>query len=41
VVRYGDATTAVQDEVYAALTGKKSSSAALRSLQKKLSDITP
>jgi multiple sugar transport system substrate-binding protein len=41
VVKYGDATTAVQDEAYAALTGKKSSKAALRSLQRRLEAIAP
>ncbi|HWM36083.1 MAG TPA: ABC transporter substrate-binding protein [Streptomyces sp.] len=41
VVRYGDATTAIQDDAYAALTGKKSSSEALRSLQEKLRALTP
>ncbi|GGO57954.1 ABC transporter substrate-binding protein [Streptomyces daqingensis] len=41
VVQYGDATTAIQDAAYAALTGKKSSSEALRSLQKKLRALTP
>lgn len=41
VVKYGDATTAVQDEAYAALTGKKSSKAALRSLQRRLDAIAP
>lgn len=41
VVQYGDATTAIQDEAYNALTGKKSSAAALRSLQRKLRAIAP
>ena len=41
VPRYGDATTAIQDEVYAALTGKKTSGAALKTLQQKLQALTP
>jgi trehalose/maltose transport system substrate-binding protein len=39
VVRYGDATRAVQDEVYAALTRRKSSGQALRDLQVTLSEL--
>ncbi len=33
VVRYGDASTAIQDAAYAALTGTKSSADALKGLQ--------
>jgi multiple sugar transport system substrate-binding protein len=40
VVRYGDATAAIQDEVYAALTGAKSSATALADLQRRLGKIT-
>jgi multiple sugar transport system substrate-binding protein len=40
VVRYGDASTAIQDAAYAALTGTKSSSDALKGLQTQLQDIT-
>jgi multiple sugar transport system substrate-binding protein len=40
VVRYGDASTAIQDAAYAALTGSKSSSDALKGLQTQLEDIT-
>ncbi|MFC4493297.1 ABC transporter substrate-binding protein [Streptomyces ovatisporus] len=41
VVRYGDATEAIQQETHAALTGKKSSAAALESLQKELEALKP
>jgi multiple sugar transport system substrate-binding protein len=40
VVAYGDASTAIQDAAYAALTGTKSSSDALKGLQTQLEDIT-
>ncbi|MFH5824785.1 ABC transporter substrate-binding protein [Georgenia sp. AZ-5] len=40
VVRYGDATAAIQDEVYAALTGDKAAKDALSDLQVKLEEIT-
>ncbi|SDD13542.1 ABC transporter substrate-binding protein [Actinokineospora iranica] len=40
VVRYGDAAGAIQDEAYAALTGVKSSEAALADLQGRLDKIT-
>jgi multiple sugar transport system substrate-binding protein len=40
VVKYGDATTAIQEAAYAALTGAKSSDQALKDLQTKLSSIT-
>ena len=40
VVAYGDASTAIQDAAYAALTGDKSSADALSELQTKLEDIT-
>ena len=40
VVRYGDASTAIQDAAYAALTGTKSSADALKALQTQLKDIT-
>ena len=39
VVKYGDATTAIQEEAYAALTGTKSSDQALKDLQAKLTTI--
>jgi multiple sugar transport system substrate-binding protein len=39
VVRYGDATTAIQEDAYAALTGTKSSADALKSMQDKLTAI--
>jgi multiple sugar transport system substrate-binding protein len=39
VVRYGDATTAIEEEAYAALTGAKTSDQALKDLQAKLSTI--
>jgi multiple sugar transport system substrate-binding protein len=40
VVKYGDATTAIQEAAYAALSGTKSSDQALKELQSKLSSIT-
>jgi multiple sugar transport system substrate-binding protein len=40
VVQYGDVTAAIQNEVYAALTGKKSSSQALKDLQADLRKLT-
>jgi multiple sugar transport system substrate-binding protein len=40
VVRYGDATAAIQNEAYAALTGAKSTDAALADLQQKLEELT-
>ncbi|MCF6525884.1 ABC transporter substrate-binding protein [Streptomyces sp. JJ36] len=40
VVRYGDVTRAIQEEAYAALNGRKSSAAALKSLQKSLEKLT-
>ena len=40
VVRYGDASTAIQDAAYAALTGTKSSADALKQLQSQLEEIT-
>ena len=40
VVRYGDASTAIQDAAYAALTGTKSSADALKELQSQLEEIT-
>ncbi len=39
VVRYGDATAAIQDEAYAALTGEKSTEDALASLQQRLAGL--
>ncbi len=39
VVRYGDASTAIQDAAYAALTGTKSSADALKGLQSQLEEI--
>ena len=39
-VRYGDTTAAIQDEVYAALTGEKEAKTALKDLQSKLDTIT-
>ncbi|WP_198940647.1 ABC transporter substrate-binding protein [Micromonospora sp. CB01531] len=39
VVKYGDTTLAIQEEAYAALTGKKSSDQALKDLQSKLESI--
>ncbi|MFC8093392.1 ABC transporter substrate-binding protein [Streptomyces sp. NPDC057301] len=38
--RYGDVSTAVQQEAYAALTGAKSSARALKDLQEKLRKVT-
>ncbi len=38
VVRYGDATTAIQDAAYAALTGAQSTADALKDLQSQLED---
>lgn len=40
VVQYGDVTAAIQNEVYAALTGKKSSAQALKDLQTDLQKLT-
>ena len=40
VVAYGDASTAIQDAAYAALTGSKSTTDALSELQSKLEEIT-
>ena len=40
VVAYGDASTAIQDAAYAALTGKKSTTDALKELQSQLESIT-
>ncbi|MGC5019211.1 ABC transporter substrate-binding protein [Micromonospora sp. DT47] len=40
VVKYGDTTLAIQEEAYAALTGKKSSDQALKDLQSKLESIS-
>jgi multiple sugar transport system substrate-binding protein len=39
VVKYGDATTAIEEEAYAAITGTKSSDQALKDLQSKLQTI--
>jgi len=39
VVKYGETTAAIQDEVYAAITGKKSSQDALADLQKDLEKL--
>ena len=39
-VRYGDTTAAIQDEVYAVLTGEKEAKTALTELQTKLEEIT-
>jgi multiple sugar transport system substrate-binding protein len=39
IVKYGDATEAIQEDAYAALTGTKSSDEALKDLQTKLSSI--
>jgi multiple sugar transport system substrate-binding protein len=41
VVRYGDATAAIQDAAYAALTGAKTSAQALADLQKTLEELAP
>ncbi len=38
-VRYGDVTTAIQEEAYAAITGKKTSQQALSDLQAKLGQL--
>ncbi|GAB2881805.1 ABC transporter substrate-binding protein [Streptomyces deserti] len=40
VVQYGDVTSAIQQEAYAALTGKKSSAQALKDLQADLRKLT-
>jgi multiple sugar transport system substrate-binding protein len=40
VVKYGDVTTAIQEAAYAALTGAKTSDAALQELQSKLEELT-
>ncbi|HEV7948654.1 MAG TPA: ABC transporter substrate-binding protein [Glaciihabitans sp.] len=40
VVQYGATTAAIQDEVYAAITGEKSAEDALADLQEALTDIT-
>ncbi len=40
VVRYGDATKAIEDAAYAALTGKMSSQEAVKQLQSQLESIT-
>jgi multiple sugar transport system substrate-binding protein len=39
VVQYGATTAAIQDEIYAALSGEKSAKDALSALQEKLSAI--
>jgi multiple sugar transport system substrate-binding protein len=39
IVKYGDATTAIQEAAYAAMTGTKTSDAALKDLQDKLTTI--
>jgi multiple sugar transport system substrate-binding protein len=39
VVKYGDATSAIQEDAYAALTGTKTSDEALKDLQSKLTTI--
>jgi multiple sugar transport system substrate-binding protein len=39
VVKYGDATTAIEEEAYAAITGTKTSDQALKDLQTKLQSI--
>jgi multiple sugar transport system substrate-binding protein len=39
VVKYGEATTAIEEEAYAALTGTKTSDQALKDLQTKLTSI--
>jgi multiple sugar transport system substrate-binding protein len=41
VVRYGDSSKVIQDETHAALTGKKNSKAALKSMQKELNALKP
>jgi multiple sugar transport system permease protein len=40
VVKYGDTTLAIQEEAYAAMTGKKPADQALKDLQSKLESIT-
>jgi multiple sugar transport system substrate-binding protein len=40
VVKYGDTTLAIQEEAYAAMTGKKTSDQALKDLQSKLETLT-
>jgi trehalose/maltose transport system substrate-binding protein len=40
VVKYGDTTLAIQEEAYAAITGKKAPDQALKDLQSKLESIT-
>jgi multiple sugar transport system substrate-binding protein len=40
VVKYGDVTKAIQEAAYAALTGEKTSDAALADLQSKLEELT-
>jgi trehalose/maltose transport system substrate-binding protein len=40
VVQYGDATLAIQDAAYGAITGKMSTADALKQMQSKLEDIT-
>jgi multiple sugar transport system substrate-binding protein len=40
VVKYGDATTAIEEAAYAAITGTKTSDQALKDLQTKLQSIT-
>lgn len=40
VTRYGDVTSAIQESAYAALTGAKTSEAALADLQSKLEELT-
>lgn len=40
IVRYGDATLAIQEEVYAVLNGKKDSGKALKDLQAKLGKLS-
>jgi multiple sugar transport system substrate-binding protein len=39
VVKYGDATSAIEEDAYAALTGAKTSDDALKDLQTKLTSI--
>jgi multiple sugar transport system substrate-binding protein len=40
VIKYGDVTTAIQEAAYSALTGAKTTDAALADLQTKLEDLT-
>jgi multiple sugar transport system substrate-binding protein len=40
VVRYGDATLAIQDAAYGAMTGKMTTDEALQQLQTKLEELT-